>query len=153
MRSYNDYQRGCLTGFYIGSRFEQVVIYDKMFELDRRSFKKTNLDILQGSRTRYEVMQKHQKLPIRKINEIPLLLEYDPYSSIETYQLAPLLEGLISTSWKGLHNTYQELNRQNNFKRNYKNSLIPSDLKQRITNNYRHNLGQFIQGETKNENA
>lgn len=153
MRCYNDYQRGCLTGFYIGSKFEQVIIYDKIFELDKRSFKKTHLNIIQGSKTRFELMQKHQKLPIRKICDIPILLDYDPFSSIETYQLDPLLKGVISTGWKGLHNSYQELNRQNNFKRDYKNSLIPSDLKQRITNNYRHNLGQFIQGEIQNENA
>lgn len=152
MMLYSDSFKGYLTGFYIGSKHEQIAIYDKRFQLHGRNFKPNPDHSSIVNLTRFEIRQKFQAIPYRHLKELPNLMNYDPFKNIETYELAPLKAGLITNGWKGLHSTYQELNTHNNIKRDFKKYLIASDLRKNITNNYWYNLGQFFM-ETRNENA
>ena len=152
MMFYCDSYRGELTGFYMGSKHEQILIYDKRFQLNGREFKPDTDHVSSLGLTRFEIRQKFQAIPFRHLRELPKLMSYDPFRNIETYQFEPLKAGLITSGWKGLHATYQQLNTHNNIKRDYKDYLITSDLKDNVTNNYWYNLGQFFM-EKYNENA
>jgi hypothetical protein len=141
---------GELTGFYIGSKFEQIVIYNKGYELEGRKFK-----AVKGFKpsfvnlTRFEVRQLTKKVPFRLLKELPFLMTYNPFSSIEALELKRT-DGRFESFHErnkiyGMQDSYINLNKQNNFKRDSAKHFRMSDLPQRLALIYRDNLGLYFQ--------
>lgn len=137
-----------LTGFYIGSKNEQIVIYNKAYELRGKEFKKVSPPLPYSPLTRFEIRQLPKKMPFRLLRELPFLINYDPFEMLEVLELSydgDAYEAFHRTNKLfGMQHSYSNLNKHNNFKRDSPKHFTLSDLPLKLTAIYRGNLGQFF---------
>lgn len=140
--------RNCteLTGFYLGKHPELLAIYDKAKQAGLNEIK-----------TRIELRQYREKLPINKFSELSKLQSFSPFScirfnrvsespcqSLREKQRRDLLSESINDH--GLQATYKLLNRHSNFKRDLQSSLEPDPAFPDLNQIYQQNLRTFFQG-------
>jgi hypothetical protein len=156
-KAFSDYRSQGLTGFYAGSKDEVFAAYDKAFEQRTKAFKPTSFKSIKGAPpfvlTRFELRLKYKMTPVKSIVELPFLLTFNPFRNIEAMELMYEENDVYGpfkrkTALHGFQNAYRELNRQNNFKRDYAKHFKESDLPSKLTAIYRENLGQFFEGAT-----
>jgi hypothetical protein len=153
---FESLKSGKLTGFYLGQKPEVFCIYDKAFQLERYKLKRLKHESL-GIKTRVEVRQEKNKLPVKSFGELNLLLQYNPFRNLEFKKLeineeskkAKHLSQYISS--RGYSECYQAHNNSNNFKRDFGQYFkdVPQDKE--LKDIYWENLSQFFM-EDKNVN-
>ncbi len=148
--NYVDYNRGVITGFYIGKLPELYNIYDKIAELKKKKrYNQINLE--DGPLTRIELRQTKDKIKHKSLKTIFNYLEEPPFKEIEFYEpnenakypaRAERINNFIEK--EGLHNAYFNLNDKNNFKRDYLKYLTPSNFQETLNHSYIENLRHFL---------
>lgn len=146
-----------ITGFYIGREPELLCVYDKAYEITKRKkLKKLRGEII-GQKTRIELRQSGRAVPVKEYTGLKKYLEIDPFGKVEFLILDAvkaedtrirMLEALIGKN--GLTNTYNQLNKHNNFKRNFKKVFKGSTITDQMKELYWNNLGQFFGDEYEN---
>jgi hypothetical protein len=141
---------GELTGYSIGSRFEKFAIYNKSYE---EALKNKDFSSPLEDRTRFELRQTTKKIQFRLLKDLPFLMGFNPFASMEMLELKPGAEltdeFLKLRKMNGLQNTYIQLNKHGNARRNTKKCFDLTDLPDKLTNIYRYNLGQFFSEDAK----
>jgi hypothetical protein len=152
VRSHTDYEKGELTGFYIGSKFEQALIYNKSCDPKGSKFRPSKEKASFSHLTRFEIRHHSKKVPYRKLKELPKLLNFNPYQRFEVLEFKYAGEGFAEfqrqNKLHGLQNSFMRLNKQNNFRRDSSKHFDSSTLPTRLTSIYRDNLSHFF-GECK----
>jgi hypothetical protein len=150
VRSYNDYENGELTGFYIGSKFEQALIYNKSCPPYGTKFKSSKQLANLSHLTRFEVRHHSRKVPFRKLNELPFLQTFNPYQHFEVLKLNQEDDGFAVFRRRnrnhGMQNSFMKLNKQNNFRRDSAKYFDNSDLPGQLARGYQSNLSRFFEG-------
>lgn len=148
VRAHTDYEKGELTGFYIGSKFEQALIYNKSCDPRGSKFKPSK-DLTGFSHlTRFEVRHHSKKVPFRCLSDLPMLLKYNPYEKFEVLKFSHTDDAYDpfrrQNKLHGMQNSFIRLNKQNNFRRDSLKYFDSSTLPIKLFENYRNNLGQFF---------
>jgi hypothetical protein len=103
------------------------------------------------TKTRVEVRHKKNKIPYSSFLDLPKYQQINPFKNVEWHELKgevllnerkEAFESLLRTD--GLTNLYNSLNKQNNFKRNYRKLLTESDFSNDLAIFYWGNLGHFF---------
>ena len=148
VRTHTDYEKGELTGFYIGSKFEQALIYNKACDPNGSRFRPIKDLGAFSHLTRFEVRHHTKKVPFRKLKDLPCLLKFNPYEKFEVLHLEVHDDGFESfrrqNKLHGLQNSYIRLNKHNNFRRDSRKHFHDSDLPQKLASIYKENLGHFF---------
>lgn len=153
---FGEYKDGWLTGYYAGTKNEIFTAYDKAHEqktlaFPPGSFKKIKGATHKGVLTRFEIRQRYNKCPYRKLTELPFLLDYNPFKSLEVLKLKDEFKDGFEAfkkqnSLHGIQNLKAHLNKHNNFRRDCSRFFESSDLPARLTAIYRANLSQYFEG-------
>jgi hypothetical protein len=140
---FTDYLNGQLTGFYIG-KVNQLAVYDKKLE---RRWKEVEFCLPHTSEspsTRFEMRHFKGSSEFKKIHDLRFLSDYDPFSKIEVLELKQMGDGFeafkMKNSSQGFHNSYMNLNRQNNFRRDTLRYFDVSDLPKKLASIYREKI-------------
>lgn len=148
VRAHTDYEKGQFTGFYIGSKFEQALIYNKSCDPKGSKFKSSKELSSFSHLTRFEVRHHSKKVPFRKLEDLPMLMNFNPYEKFEVLSIKKEGDGFESfrrqNRLHGMQNSFMTLNKHNNFRRDFFKHFDPSNLPTRLSEIYRRNLGQFF---------
>ncbi|MFA6236760.1 MAG: hypothetical protein WC635_05475 [Bacteriovorax sp.] len=153
---YSYYKEHCsvrgtyLTGFYLGVEPEIYCIYDKGYQKSLRNKKLVrNKDCEIGLLSRIELRQRKHKVKYKHLNELINYLTDTPFTNIEFYEAkdnskkAEALQLLMNED--GLQRAVAQLSRHNNFSRNNKKNLTPTNLESTVRDAYEENLRRFFE--------
>lgn len=148
------YKKGFLTGFYMGNQPEIFCIYDKGYQLNKKKFKRDN-SFPTGELSRIEVRQTKHKVPVKEFKNLEDIINTNPFKNLQCLEVSEdnhnrgiLIDILYQ---KGMANIYTQLNKHNNFKRDYKKWFIERDLNEEIFKKHKESLGHYFSKELLNE--
>lgn len=143
-----------LTGFYFGTRAEVIAIYDKSYQLNKKSLKlsKTGINV---DRTRIEVRKKGAKVSINQFNDLKEYINLNPFSSvlILDFNDPELLKenARQKAVWFqrqceqiGFNQAYRMFNTSNNFSKTFSRYISDSNLNEEILKTYQQTLSTFL---------
>lgn len=147
---YSSDQLGFRTGLYIGEKPYYILIYDKAFELVKKS-NKAKLKRLQemqiGVLTRFEMRFFNKKVPIQSITEVFKLLEINPFERLKIIEFKNTKNGRQLKEYcekYGYHTAQKRLNQNNNFDAKFRKHFYESELKQTINEQYQSRLKNYL---------
>jgi hypothetical protein len=138
-----------ISGSYFGVERERILVYDKAYELRKGSFKQLSGTEV-GVCTRFELRQKHNRVPFKNLESINCYLDYNPFEQLEFYKLRQDLSldesKMLSQRVKdlGMNDLYSELNAKNNLAKIRSKIFVRMDYDQTLLKDYQSNLSKFL---------